>query len=120
MPVVNYDIVVDQATDFPGQLDPLVFYFRTGISIAALALKNLGACTASLSIYLGPSKGTPILVTTNLAGITLGGALGTIAPFWSKAQLTALPAGILWYRLDVVDPVLGTIEFANGSFIVGP
>jgi len=79
---------------------------------------DLTACTATLEITVG--KGSfqpPLLVLTELAGLTLGGPLGTIAIEISAAITSALMFGGR-YELTVAFPGGTVVRLLEGDFVL--
>ena len=85
------DLAVPQGTTLSKQLT----YRIDGTPV------NLTGYTARLVVRVKQSSTSSLLTLTNSAGLTLGGAAGTIAITISATQTAALPAGGLFYFLEI-------------------
>lgn len=62
---------------------------------------NLTGYSSSLVIKERPESSSTLLTLTESAGITLGGAAGTITPVLTDTQVAALPTAKLFYYLTI-------------------
>ena len=77
---------------------------------------NLTGYTAAMKVR-ATSADDAVLSLTNGSGITLGGALGTVAVVITATQTTGIPAGRYLYDLELTSAGVVT-RFIQGSFLV--
>jgi hypothetical protein len=109
MPAGLYDIVAEQGATF----DRVITWRNS-----AGALINLTSYTARMQVRSDYQSSTVVLnLTTENGGITLGGALGTIALTASATAMAAIASGTYVYDLEMV---LGSVvtRLVQGSFAV--
>ena len=81
-------------------------------------LVNLTGYTARLQARTDVTAPTTILSLTQAAGITLGGAAGTIVIAQSATQTAALVAGNYVYDLELVSSAGVVTRLVQGTFTV--
>lgn len=82
-------------------------------------LINLSGYSARMKIKQDPTQTTSIISLTNGAGITLGGAAGTIEVLIPDADTTGLVAGFYYYDLEV-DSGAEVTRLLQGKVTVSP
>ena len=81
---------------------------------------NLTGYTARLQARIDVDETETILSLTTGAGITLGGAAGTITLDQSAAQTAVIPAGTYIYDLEMVAGTGTVTRLVQGELIVSP
>lgn len=110
-PAGTYNIVADQGATFSRTLT-----WKTD----AGTLVNLSGYTARMQVRATVDAPTTVLsLTTENGGITLGGALGTIALSVSATSTAALTPGTFVYDLELVSGSTVT-RLVQGTFTVRP
>ena len=102
----TYNIVCPQGATFDR-----TFTFRIDD-----ALVNLTGYTAAMKLRASP-KSTEVLSLQNGAGITLGGAAGTIALGITATQTKAIEAGKYYYDLELTQSATVT-RLLQGEFLL--
>lgn len=82
-------------------------------------LINLSGYSARMKIKQDPTQTTSIISLTDGAGITLGGAAGTIEVLIPDADTTGLVAGFYYYDLEV-DSGAEVTRLLQGKVTVSP
>lgn len=77
---------------------------------------DLTGCYAVLTIT--SSSGTGVVKLTPGSGLTLGGTAGTITPYVSAAQTTAIGAGNFTWSLTVTMSDSSQITLLQGAFVL--
>jgi len=96
-------------------LDGGVFSFLL-LDVAGSPVDLTGA-TAVLDVRTHAASAAPVLALTEAAGLTLGGAAGTVTPSRTAAEMEAVPAGA--YRYDLRTTIAGVVEtWVSGAFVV--
>ena len=98
-----------------GESFSLQLTWKTGTPAAAV---NLTGYTARMMIRTGPEAANALLSLTESAGITLGGAAGTIIITLTAAQTATLPARKLSYDLELVSAGGIVTNIARGEITV--
>lgn len=81
---------------------------------------NLTNYTARLQARIDVEETTTVLSLTTGAGITLGGAAGTITLDQSAAQTAGIPAGTYIYDLELVAGSGTVTRLVQGELLVSP
>lgn len=89
--------------------------WKTGTPAAAVDLTDY---TARMMIRTGPEAADALLSLTQAAGITLGGAAGTIVVTLTAAQTATLPARKLVFDLELVSAGGVVTNIARGEITV--
>lgn len=83
------------------------------------AVVDISLFTAAMKVRAGSSAASTLLLAlTDGAGLVMGGALGTITPSATRAQLAALSPGNYYYDLLVFDVNSRSYEVLDGRFRV--
>ena len=85
---------------------------------AAGAPINLPGYTAALQVRTGPNSPTPLIGLTTGAGITLGGAAGTIVVVMTDEQTDTLPHGKWRWDLKLTSPGGEDVRLLEGAVAV--
>jgi len=109
MALSTYDIAADQGSDF----STVVTY-----SDDAGSPVNLTGFTGRMQVRKFSGSPSANITLTNGAGVTLGGALGTITITISAATLSQVLAGTYVYDLEVVDTSSKVLKVLAGDFVV--
>ncbi len=122
--VAYHDIVVIRGLAWPSVADAGLFEWRSGDPDETTGLPplvDLTGFTAVMKIRSSRELVAATLVSlTDAAGITLGGALGTVQVGMSDLQTTALPLGTAFYDLVLFDAGGGPVTFLAGEVHVEP
>jgi hypothetical protein len=83
-------------------------------------LVNLTGYTARLQARVDVQDTTTVLSLTTGAGITLGGAAGTISIDQTAVQTTTLPAGQYIYDLELIASNAAVTRLVQGELNISP
>ena len=83
-------------------------------------LVNLTGYTARLQARVDVQDTTTVLSLTTGAGITLGGAAGTISIDRTATQTTLLPMGEYVYDLELIAPNATVTRLVQGELNISP
>lgn len=82
---------------------------------------NLGVgYSAAMQVRTSTSSSKTVLSLTTGSGITLGGALGTVACVVSAATMATISAGNYVYDFELTYPDGTVVALLEGKFIVSP
>lgn len=109
MAASNYDISVEQGTDYAATL---TYKDSTGTAI------NITGYSARMQVRRKAASNNSYLSLSSSSGITLGGAAGTVAIAISSASLAQVPAGNYVYDLELVSGAGVVTKLISGDFIV--
>lgn len=106
----TYDISAFQGADYA-----VTFTYNdsTGAPV------NLTGATARMQVRKYPESQYPLITLANGSGITLGGALGTVAVAIAGASLTAVPSGKMYYDIEIVTSSGAIVKLISGLFTLG-
>ena len=79
---------------------------------------NLTGYTAAMQVRTSPNAPAPLIALTDGAGITLGGAAGTIAVLMTDEQTDALPHGKWKWDLKLTSPAGEDTRLLEGAVSV--
>lgn len=103
----TYDISAFQGADYA-----VTFTYNdsTGAPV------NVTGASSRMQVRKYPESQYPILTLANGSGITLGGALGTVAIAISGATLSAIPSGNMYYDIEIVTSGGSIVKLISGAF----
>lgn len=109
MPAGIYDITAEQGATFA----------RTVTWRDALAVPiTLVGYTARMQVRKSLDADSAVLTLTSVAGITLGGAAGTIALEVAAAKMSQILAGTYYYDLELTSSTGKVTRLLQGKFTV--
>lgn len=81
---------------------------------------NITNYTAALQMRTSPLAKTAVLTLTNVSGLTITGATGTIAAHATAAQTNAITNGKYSYDLEITSPENIVTRLVQGTIEVSP
>lgn len=106
------DITIEQGADWKLEL-----IWETG---NPAALVDLTGYSARFQVATRHSAATPLIERTQVAGIALGGAAGTIVITLNETQTAALPAQKAVWDLVLTSPAGEDVRLLEGSAFITP
>lgn len=111
MPAIKHSLIIERGATFTL---PLTWRDETDAPI------NLTGYTAKLQMRRKVTDADAIVSLTELAGITLGGTLGTINAFISAAQTATLPDDVSVWALELTSASGVVTRLIEGTVYVSP
>ncbi len=108
----TFHLVIEQGTDFALEL---TYSDPDGVPI------DLTGCSAALMVRTTYDAATPLVsLSSPSAGITLGGAAGTIRIEIDSTVTATLPPGTAVYDLKLTDSLGNPLRLVEGNVTISP
>ena len=111
MPAGRHDLTIEQGATFQR-----TFTWKD----AAGTPVNLTGYTATMQVRQSHLSAAPLITLTTAAGITLGGAAGTVVARMTDEQTDTLPAGNWRWDLKLTSPAGDDTRLLEGTAKVTP